>query len=232
MNKIRNSRQKTNSRRSGSINFLKLNRTDRGSKHSEAPKTRGPGRTNPQVLTLVALSVVINFVGAQCALVLRLPIYLDSIGTILAAILLGPVFGALTGGLTAIINGVTFDPVSLYFLPVYLFTGLATGLLFKGRRFQGIRSVAGIALIGVLVSIISSIIVALVFGGVTSSGSSLVVAFLKNIGVNPVVAIFATQVVTDVTDKFLAFSAAFAIIRAIPGTYRMKLQTVSRDAGK
>lgn len=41
-------------------------------------------------MVLIALAACINTAGGQAALALRLPVYLDSIGTILAGILLGP----------------------------------------------------------------------------------------------------------------------------------------------
>ena len=41
-------------------------------------------------ICLIALAVVINIIGGNIALWLHLPIYLDSMGTILIAILLGP----------------------------------------------------------------------------------------------------------------------------------------------
>lgn len=180
-------------------------------------------RLSPQILTFMALSVVINFAGALLALIFRLPIYLDSIGTIMSGILLGPLGGGVVGALTALINGMTFDPVSIYFLPVYIFTGMATGLLFHGKQFSGIKSVLEILLIGILVSLISSLIVSMVFDGVTSSGSSIIVAFLANIGVPKILAILSTQIVTDVCDKFIAFGLAFSAIKLIPKPYLYKL---------
>ena len=44
-----------------------------------------------RVLTVMALCIGINYIGGTIALWLRLPIYLDSIGTIFAGALLGPV---------------------------------------------------------------------------------------------------------------------------------------------
>ena len=44
-------------------------------------------------LTTLALCGVINILGGTIALLLRLPVYLDSIGTILAAVLVGVVLG-------------------------------------------------------------------------------------------------------------------------------------------
>ena len=42
-------------------------------------------------ICLVALAVGVNIVGGQIALFLKLPVYLDSIGTIFAGAVLGPV---------------------------------------------------------------------------------------------------------------------------------------------
>ncbi|WP_417087802.1 ECF transporter S component, partial [Eubacterium maltosivorans] len=127
------------------------------------------------MLVFMAMAVGLNFVGCFVALVLKLPVYLDSIGTLLSAVLLGPAAGAVVGGLTALINGATIDPVSLYFLPVQVVAGVSTGLLFKNGRFEGLKSVLAIVLVTLFVSVMSSVIVAFVFNGVTSSGSSFIV---------------------------------------------------------
>lgn len=179
---------------------------------------------NLQTLIFLSLSISINFVGAQLAMLFKLPIYMDSAGTILSAILLGPFAGGIVGGLTAIINGLSFDPVSLYFIPVYFFTGFSTGIIFYHHSCTGIKKVLSILLIGILVALISSIIVSIVFGGITTSGSSLIVVFLKNSDISQTVAILLTQICTDVCDKFLAFFFAFTVIKNIPLTYLCKLQ--------
>ncbi len=45
----------------------------------------------------MALCIALNVVGANIALMLKLPLYLDSMGTVLAAAVFGPVGGLLTG---------------------------------------------------------------------------------------------------------------------------------------
>ena len=60
-------------------------------------------------ISIIALGVVLNVLGALLALTLRLPIYLDSIGTIFIACLLGPKYGVLTGILGSFVSGITFD---------------------------------------------------------------------------------------------------------------------------
>ncbi|GAF38417.1 substrate-specific component STY3230 of queuosine-regulated ECF transporter [Agrilactobacillus composti DSM 18527 = JCM 14202] len=46
-------------------------------------------KTTTKVISIVALCVALNYVGGNLALLLKLPIYLDSIGTIFSAALLG-----------------------------------------------------------------------------------------------------------------------------------------------
>ncbi len=60
-------------------------------------------------LTTLALCGVINILGGTIALLLRLPVYLDSIGTVLAAALFGPAAGLVPGLISGLISGMTSD---------------------------------------------------------------------------------------------------------------------------
>ena len=71
-------------------------------------------------MCVVALAIVLNVIGGQIALMLHLPIYLDSIGTIMIAMLYGPVYGMLPPLLYGLVMGFTLDIYSLYFMPVGL----------------------------------------------------------------------------------------------------------------
>ena len=56
---------------------------------------------NTRVLVLMPIAIAINIIlGATVANALKIPVYLDSIGTILVAALAGPIAGALTGALS------------------------------------------------------------------------------------------------------------------------------------
>lgn len=91
---------------------------------------------NVYQICLTALAVGINIAGGQIALFLKLPVYLDSIGTILAGALLGPWFGVISGFLSGALMGITVDIYSLYFAPVGMITGLAGGLIFRKRAVK------------------------------------------------------------------------------------------------
>ena len=46
-------------------------------------------KSTPLILSLLSICIALNYVGANIALFLKLPIYLDTFGTILASLTLG-----------------------------------------------------------------------------------------------------------------------------------------------
>ncbi|ACD21784.1 MULTISPECIES: ECF transporter S component [unclassified Clostridium] len=180
-------------------------------------------KINLNVMIFMSLCIVINLVGGFIALSFKLPIYIDTIGTLLSAVLLGPINGGIVGGLTSIVNGSTFDPISFYFMPVQIIVGLSTGVCFKNSKFEGIKSALSIILITILGSITASIVAAFVFNGVTSSGSSIFVAVFKNLGISTVTAVFSTQIFTDLLDKAVSFALVFSVVKAMPIKITMNL---------
>ncbi len=134
---------------------------------------------NVRNLTLMGMGIALNIVGAFIALNLRLPIYLDSIGTIFIACLLGPKYAVLTGVGGSLVSGMTFDIYSLYFAPVQISTGLLAGIMYNKGFLKGSKTPLGVFLFTLPTSIISAVIAAFLFGGVTSSGSSYIVQILS-----------------------------------------------------
>ena len=70
----------------------------RSSTRRPAGSPRSPRQFDTRTIVLMPIAIAINIIlGATVANALKLPIYLDSIGTILVGALAGPVAGALTG---------------------------------------------------------------------------------------------------------------------------------------
>jgi energy-coupling factor transport system substrate-specific component len=82
-------------------------------------------------LALIPVAIVINIVIGQIVQnVLKLPIYLDSIGTVLVAVLAGPLAGALTGALANLLWGIIFStPTIMPFAITAFAIGLVAGLM-------------------------------------------------------------------------------------------------------
>ena len=168
-------------------------------------------------ICLVALAVGVNIVGGQIALFLKLPVYLDSIGTIFAGAVLGPWFGMIPNILSGIFMGMTVDIYSLYFAPVGIVTGFLSGLVFQKMSVKKGR----IFLAAAVISVPGTNVV--LFGGVTSSGSSILVQMLSKTPLGLTGSIFTVQFLTDYADRCISVFAVSALITAMGGGMVAKL---------
>lgn len=171
-------------------------------------------------ITFMSIAIVINILGGFIAIALKLPIFIDTIGTFLIAFLFGPINGALTGFATSLINGFTFDPYSLYFFPVQIVIGLTAGLYYKKKLFKGKVVALGVLISTIAGSLVASLISAYVFGGITSSGTTFIVMYLKNVGVNIVTSVFSTQILFDLLDKASTIFIVLILIKSLPNSIR------------
>ena len=167
-------------------------------------------------MCVVALAIVLNVIGGQIALMLHLPIYLDSIGTIMIAMLYGPVYGMLPPLLYGLVMGFTLDIYSLYFMPVGLMLGLMTGLVSRYFSLKKWRMIPGAMLITIPGTIVSSVITAVLFGGITSSGSTVIVQVLNKAGLGLTASVFIVQILTDYLDRLLSLVVVSYLLHVIP----------------
>lgn len=173
-------------------------------------------------ITLIALAVVINIVGSYIALGLHLPIYLDSMGTIMTAILLGPFYGLFPGVLSALVTGMTSDIYALYYMPVGIVLGIVTGFVFQKNKSNKlfVKSFC----ISVPASLISACITANLFGGITSSGSTMLVQLLAKTPLGLTLSCLIVQFFTDYFDRLLSLWLVFSVIKKLPDSLTNKLK--------
>ncbi|RGY95870.1 ECF transporter S component [Clostridium sp. AM58-1XD] len=175
-------------------------------------------------MAVAAFCAAVNFSGAYIALCLKLPVCLDSIGTLLAAALLGPWYGMAAAMGSAFLSGVTSDIYALYFMPAGMITGITAGLLFKTRLFKGRRTAVGTALLTLPGSLVGAVISAFVFGGVTSSGSSILVQLFCRLGCGLVASAFAVQIITDYADRFISAALVLSFLSYLTEEMKMRLR--------
>jgi energy-coupling factor transport system substrate-specific component len=184
-----------------------------------APSTTSQrGGLSSTALALIPIAIAINVaLGQLVQSVLKLPIYLDSIGTVLVGILLGPLAGAITGLLANIIWGLTLAPAALPFAAVAAVIGLIAGY---AGQYGATQTWWKMALFGVLTGIVAAAISApiatYVFGGVTGGGTDVLVAMFQSLGASVLGASFAQGAVSDPLDKTITYLIVWAIISALP----------------
>jgi hypothetical protein len=253
-----------------------------------------------RTIVLIPIAIAINIIlGQTVSAALKVPVYLDSIGTILVGVLAGPIAGALTGGLanliwTYILPAPFHSDYAAPFFIVAVEIGLLAGIFgrlgfFRSRpntptdrlalgavvslvvvgalafytytRFyaqsftffnpQGDQSALfqilgwlilvliaaavlgylyllfarrdlGVAYIivsgaicGIISAIISAPISAVVFGGVTGSGTDLLVAAFPKAGSDLQTAVLQQGLLSDPIDKTITYFVVFAILGAL-----------------
>jgi ECF-type transporter family protein len=263
-----------------------------------------------RTIVLIPIAIAINIIlGQTVAAALKIPVYLDSIGTILVGVLAGPIAGAVTGGLAnliwtyilpapfqspyaapffivaveigllagifgrlgffrsrpntppsqlaigAVVVAVVVAVIGIYgFLPFYtntdtnvlqllffapvaegaappnplfiilgwfvalLLIGAVVGLiaLLAIRRDLGAAYVFVAGLVcGIVSALISFPISAVVFGGVTGSGTDLLVAAFQRAGDDLGTAVLKQGLLSDPIDKTVTYFVVFAILGAL-----------------
>ena len=166
-------------------------------------------------IAMIAMAICINYIGGQLALALHLPIYLDSIGTILIGAMFGPAFGVLPPMISGILMAFTGDIYSLYFAPVGVILGLTAGFVLKRIHSVGFMLLLSAFLITLPGTIVCAIINAILFGGVTSSGSSAIVAALSHTPLGLTGAIFVVQIFTDYLDRVISLALVMIVLRKL-----------------
>ncbi|MBE6909439.1 MAG: response regulator [Ruminococcaceae bacterium] len=111
---------------------------------------------NPGNIALILLCTGVNFLGAWLAKRLMMPFWLDSIGTFMAAVLLGPLAGAISGGLLNVIAEF-FSPGEIWFALVSIGGGIAVGLFFpRDRKIEPFSVIATALFAGFVMTVIST----------------------------------------------------------------------------
>ncbi len=188
--------------------------------------------TTPR-LVAIALCAALNFSIGNIIYLIKLPVYLDSVGTILCALLLFPDRGAaivcaFVAGLIGVnLTGLVINPFLPWFTLTVLAIALVSALLtaratdtFRARPLPKGAFVTKIVIFGVITGIVSAVtaapVVAYLFGGVTGSGSALVVAYFMKSGNFLWDATLRSGLIIEPIDKTLQVLLAALLYRATP----------------
>jgi energy-coupling factor transport system substrate-specific component len=170
-----------------------------------------------QALAVIPLGIAMNIALGTIIHTLKLPIFLDAVGTITVTLLLGMRSGIAVGVLSFLIGGLLTDPVLPWFCGTQVVIAVYTHIV---ARYAGFKSIfrtilSGIGL-GVVAAIASAPVIVMLFGGITGSGSSLVVAFLLKSGQGIIKSVLLSGLASEPLDKTLQCLLSMWILRGLP----------------
>lgn len=175
-------------------------------------------KLNTAALVLIPAAVGINYIGKLFAGLLKLPLWLDAIGTVLAALLGGPIVGAICGAINNIIYGLTMDPISFVYALSSIGIGIVVGVLARVDKTKGIKGILALGTIVIIVSVIISTPINMIFwGGQTGNvWGDAVFAWCIAHNVPAFLASALDELVVDIPDKFATIFISYAIFKGLP----------------
>jgi energy-coupling factor transport system substrate-specific component len=169
------------------------------------------------VVAVIPVAAALNIVGGYINTVLKLPIFLDMIGTMVTAVILGPWWGALVGAITNIVNSFISGPISLPFAVVNVVGALVWGY---ANMWGWMKKSWSFFLVNVLVATVCSIfavpIYVFIFGGATGHFADVMTAAFLAMGQNLIVSVFSSNILVSLADKIISGFVGLAIIEALP----------------
>lgn len=169
-------------------------------------------------LVLIPAAVGINYIGKLFASLLKLPLWVDSIGTVLSSMLAGPIVGALTGVVNNVFYGFTTSPVSFVYAITSAVIGLVTGIMaYKGWISNVGKAIVLGLVVGFIAAIVSTPLNIMFWEGTTDNvwGDALFALMLAK-DMPLWLASFADSIVVDVPDKVITVLLSYLIFKGLP----------------
>ena len=168
------------------------------------------------VTAFCGVAVAMNIVLGIITSALGIPLYLDTLGTVLSAAILGPLPGIIVGALRNIITGLIYSVSDIPFCLVNMAVGLVVGLVAKKFKFDWIQALIVGLVLSVLCPAIGTPIGIFVYGGLNGTFSDVLVMSLVQGGKSIFQASFLRNIASNLIDKVGTCLIGCALIKAMP----------------
>ena len=176
-------------------------------------------KLNAACIVLIPACIGINYLGKLFASVLKLPLWLDSIGTCIGAVLGGPIIGGICGAANNLIYGFTTgDSITLVYALTSLGIGIAVVIMARLGRMKKLSGAVLTACVAGFVAVLISTPLNILFWGGTTGNlwGDAVFAWSQASGLPVALGSFLDEVIVDVPDKLITLLIVFAIIKGLP----------------
>ncbi len=180
---------------------------------ANAIKREVPGNMLPFVGFCIALNVTAGYLTA----LIKLPLYLDAIGTVLLAALCGPWIAAIAGSISNLLFGALGNPTMIFFIPTMIAIALFSSAVARWGWFRRwYLVVLGGILQGVVAAVISAPISAYLFSGVTLGGTDFLVIYFRSMGNSILDSVLYQGLSSDPVDKTITYLIVFSLLMNLP----------------
>jgi len=175
------------------------------------PKKRG------LLLATIPLATGLNIAIGAVVYALKLPLYVDAVGTILTTVLLGWVAGAVVGVLGFAITSLTLNPLAIYFSGTQAAIAIFVWFMNKKGFFKpGYKIIVTGVGLGIVAAVVSAPVIVGLFQGVTGTGATFIVGYLASTGKTILQSVLLAGIGIEPVDKTLQCLLALWIIRSLP----------------
>lgn len=172
----------------------------------------------------IALNVGLN----KMAMVLQLPVFMDTVGTVLSGAMVPAGYSILVGIISNLIGGVVTHPSIPFYVGTQVVVSLMSILGFRRGWFDTLPAAIGFGLaIGIVTAIVSAPVTALVFGGVTEPGATALNAVLLAAGHDLWTSVLSGTLVVSSVDKVIAAVIVWGLLRRMPERLKVARQPAS-----
>lgn len=183
-----------------------------------------------KLIQIVLFSLFLNLFCSEVATYLNLPIFLDSTGTMLAAVTIGPWVGGILGLMTNVIKGLYHSPQSIPFGLVNMAIGILTGYL--AIQLKDYRKPFAPLLVGCATAIAAPLVAAPIatymYGGISAHSIDKFVVTMMDSGQSILSSTFWGRIPYSFVDKLISAYLVLFILQVWLTVY--KGREVSIDA--
>jgi energy-coupling factor transport system substrate-specific component len=173
----------------------------------------------------MAIAVLLNIILNRAVQAFGLPLFIDNVGTILAAIMGGYLPGIIVGYISNIIN-MTASVENVYYASLSVLIAVTASFLAKKGFFEKFyKALLSIPIFALIGGALGSMLTFLIYGFGIGEGISAPFArqLLASGSFTVFWAQFLSDVVIDIVDKAITVVIAFAIYKLIPQKYKAAL---------
>ena len=162
--------------------------------------------------------VVLNLLCSAIVSALKLPLYLDTVGTITVAVIGGYLPGVTVGFITNILKSIS-DPSSLYYGTLNVIIAFFATLMADHGWFKKIKGILGAILVFTLIGGGLGSLIPLSMDGLSFDSESLCGILYETGFLNLTASHIISGIIMDLADKILTVLTVVMIIRIIPEKY-------------